>query len=69
MTDVSDGKSGMGPAALDDLIVREILRTQVSPRDVDRAIRFLAEASGGDARAYQALPRRMRRLVDLLIAA
>jgi hypothetical protein len=58
-----------GPIAIDDLIALEITRTQAPPGDVDRAIRFLASARGRDPKAYQALPRRMRRLVDLLIAA
>jgi hypothetical protein len=59
----------IGSYALDDLIYREIVRTHASQRDVDRAIRFIAKAPANDAAAYQALPRRMSRLVDLLIAA
>jgi hypothetical protein len=55
-----------GRTAINDLIARELARTQAAPGD---AVRFLASARGRDPKAYQALPRRMRRLVDLLIAA
>ncbi|WP_158807750.1 hypothetical protein [Beijerinckia sp. L45] len=69
MSQSSGTGAAHGPVAIDELIALEITRTQAPPGDVDRAIRFLASARGRDPKAYQALPRRMRRLVDLLIAA
>lgn len=69
MTQILKAGSGHGPVAIDDLIAREIVRTQAPRADVDRAVRFIASARGRDPKAYQMLPRRMRRLVDLLIAA
>ena len=69
MTQIANIDVEHGPVAIDDLIAREIVRMQAGPGDVDRAVRFIASARSRDPKAYQMLPRRMRRLVDLLIAA
>lgn len=69
MTQIAKADVEHGPRAIDDLIASEIVRTRAAPGDVDRAVRFIASARGRDPKAYQMLPRRMRRLVDLLIAA
>ena len=54
------------PAA-PDLVAVELERTGASATDIRTAADFIASAAG--PRAYDALSGRMRRLVDLLMAA
>ena len=69
MADKADARGGQSFPGIEDLLVREIGRTRASPADVDAALRFIQSSRGRDLGAFQALPRRLRRLVDLLIAA
>ncbi|GGC77639.1 hypothetical protein [Chelatococcus reniformis] len=59
--------AAIGP--VDDLIVREALRTGASQIELRDALAFAEGPSNADADAYQALSGRMRRLVDLLSVA
>lgn len=53
----------------DELIIRETLRTGATPGELRRALAFAKGPANASPAAYQALPARMRRLVDLLTVA
>lgn len=55
--------------SVDEFIVREALRTNVSVFELDRAIAFANGPANADADTYCALPDRMQRLGDLLCVA
>lgn len=52
-----------------DVLSREIARIGASAAELEAAEAFNATPQGFDARAYDALPPRTRRLVDLLAVA
>lgn len=59
--------AAMGP--MDDLIVREALRTGAGQVELRDALTFAQGPLNADAAAYRALSGRMQRLVDLLSVA
>jgi hypothetical protein len=56
-------------AASSDLLVREIHRVGAPTFELQSALAFVESEAAFDARAYEALSPRMRRLVDLLRVA
>lgn len=52
--------------AVDRLVMQELVRTKASVPDLRDAWRFASGPTASDAKAYRALPLRLRRLVDLL---
>jgi hypothetical protein len=53
----------------DELIIRETLRTRATPRELRQALAFAKGPANASPAAYQALPARMQRLVDLITVA
>lgn len=53
----------------DELIIRETLRTKATPLELRQALAFAKGPANASPAAYQALPARMQRLVDLLTVA
>lgn len=66
MTDFAASASSdfVGPIA--DLATWELVRAASSAQELREALIFVASEASRDARAYEALPQRMRRLVDLV---
>lgn len=62
-----DVVAALGP--VDELIVREVLRTGATQLEFKRALAFARGPANADPIAYSALAEMMQRLVDLLTVA
>lgn len=69
MSEISAGDVVAAIGRSDELITREALRTKATPLELRRALAFAKGPANASPTAYQALPARMQRLVDLLTAA
>ncbi len=61
----ADVKAVLGDA--DELVARELLRTEASIVELRRALQCVKGPFAANLKIVQALPARMRRLVDLLL--
>lgn len=69
MLDVSRDNAVSFKSAALDILRKEILRVGASADEVKSALAFVASEASLDPRAYDSLPPRMRRLVDLVAVA
>ncbi|GAU81719.1 hypothetical protein [Bosea sp. BIWAKO-01] len=69
MSEISAGDVVAAIGRSDELIIREMLRTKATLLELRRALAFAKGPANASPAAYQALPARMQRLVDLLTAA
>lgn len=69
MSEISAGDVVAAIGQSDELIIQETLRTKATTLELRRALAFAKGPANASPAAYQALPARMQRLVDLLTAA
>lgn len=69
MSEISAGDVVAAIGRSDELIIQETLRTKATPLELHRALAFAKGPANASPVAYQALPVRMQRLVDLLTVA
>ena len=67
MGGVTEADIAAAIGGIDEIIMREVVRTQASPREIRKALELVRTPA--DLTAAEALPPRMRRLVDLLSVA
>jgi hypothetical protein len=67
MGGVSEADVAAAIGRIDEIIIREVVRTEASRYELRRALQLARQPLGIEA--SQALPPRMQRLVDLLIVA
>lgn len=67
MAGVSEADVAAAIGRIDEIIIREVVRTEASRHELRRAIALARQPLGIEA--SQALPPRMQRLVDLLTVA
>ncbi len=67
MGGVTEADVAAAIGGIDEIIMREVVRTQASPREIRKALELVRTPA--DLTAAEGLPPRMRRLVDLLSVA